>query len=427
LAAKPCDDICEKSSLFHLYSIPFPPLFSSKVHYAEPTVTRVIKDSSNIFDFSNGEYVGGRIIDYTYTDNGHISSFGQHIADNKVVKLKYWGKSSITFNIDNNGNIYDYNILYGQNDSWKIGYKFFINPYVNDSILFIPRHIGITEYYHFCCELMYMYLYISSFTQYTLDTSNNTWPITARDTVIINNSDSVVVLEQTFDSVNNVFKTKYIDNLFIKNSHIVKIISKDFSSDTIKAVCYGTYDNNGNETEETRIDSYWNDSLLSWEIIDKIKYIRTYNSYGDIIKSVKQDSTDHWIPIDSCNKWIYSYNYDNNNYVSTRTDSLWTRDDSIKENHFFTYQAFSSSVLPQQDAKNVSNESITISHNGTIKTTAPVSIDVYSISGKRIYETNMSASGSLWTSCERRGIAIGKGMYVAKIKGGISSYILFHE
>jgi hypothetical protein len=62
-----------------------------------------------------------------------------------------------------------------------------------------------------------------------------------------------------------------------------------------------------------------------------------------------------------------------------------------------------------------------------VKTSAPVSIDLYSLSGKRLAEIAMNKPGSLWNSCSDKGLAVNAGLYVAKIQGTDLSVAVWHK
>jgi hypothetical protein len=387
-------------------------------------VSRIIQDSNTTYTFSTGLYAPSSVTRYQYTDNGQIRSVNFQGLD--ALPNTFYNNYSISFTDDGNGNLTTDTLRYGRDISSSFGYAYQFNPPLSDSLA--PYNDAGGTGYILNCQSIRVFLYLSILNVQVKDSGKTNWRIAGRDTVLSRKSDLIVFVDQDWDTVSRSFATVTLDSLFLSSARVVKVVEYSYSYDTMKTVYSGVYDSTGKEIEETVLSFSWDNSAMAWLPSITWKYVQTFNDHGDLVLSVQQDSTDHWVPIDSCDKYLYTYSYDSTGLIQSRVDSTWLAYGApTKGIHYFTYQTFLSAIFPRQFRDNPGSNGAKLYSNGMIKTKTPVSVSLYTISGRRIATLPVTASISLWECCKNNGIRVGKGVYLAKVRGVNATFAVWRE
>ena len=386
------------------------------------TMPLMIQDSSVLYDFSKKIYVPGELITVTYSGSGHLASLVQIVADDSIAQNIY-GASWKTIYYSNPGGDIDSVIDQTFGDSgWTNHDKLTISPPISDAYLAIDRPQGTG--FGLFCQNGALYFHMSSMDGYYWNTDVKTWSRSGRDTVSIVSPGILARTDLQWNEGTNSFESNYCDSFFTQGgNNIVKAIETNFN-DSMKYICTGTYDSAGNEIEESQTSMVWDDTSGLWALNSKIKYMQTYDTKGVLASSVLQDSSsDHWTPIDSCIKIMYRYTYDNSGIIVSRIDSTWYSDDNItREIHYFKYQNIASRTPPRPFLAPAFRPSAIVLADGTVTTDSPVSISVFDLCGRSICTVRAHSHMFLWTWCKNNGIAVGKGVYAAKIMETGKSY-----
>ena len=388
-------------------------------------VSRIIQDSNATFNFSTGRYIPTSTKHYHYTDNGHIRSVDFQMLDTALAEMLY-KNYTISFTDDGNGNLATETFGYGRDNSSSFGYTYQFNPPLSDSLA--PFYSAGGEDYLLNCQSISVFCYLSTLNVQVKDSGSSIWRIAGRDSVLSRNNDIIMFVDQNWDTVNHSFTTMTRDSLILSGTRVVKFVEYRYDYDTMKTVYSGVYDSTGKEIEETVLSFYWDNSTMAWLPSATSKYVQTFNTHGDLVLSVSQDSTDHWVSLDSCDKYLYTYSYDTTGLIMSRMDSTWSAYGTpSRDIHYFTNQTFSSAIIPRQFADHAGSMAAKVCSNGMIKTKTPVSVSLYAISGRRIVTLPVNASLSLWDCCKNNGIQVSKGVYLAKVRGLNTSFTVWRE
>jgi hypothetical protein len=314
----------------------------SKSMSSPSIITRMVRDSVAIYDYIKGAYMPGAVLTYTYSNNGFITSLEQDILNDSLASEASFINVKNLFSTDASGNITETIVQIWSNNKWNNSDKEMETPYLSHSYT-------ANGYYHYStCQSVGFFCTVSQSDQ-QWDTLTNKWTNYIRDTLIIKTNNMAVVLFQTWDAVKNSFITKQLDSIFFSENHVNKaIITNYFDSDTTKSVYSGIYNENGDEIEDTQLFYTWNSQSTNWEYYCKIKHFQSYDSHGNLIQAIEQDSIDHLVPLDSCGKFIFAYTYDNSGNIITRVDSINWHDFSPKQIHFYKYQTFPLAAMPNK-------------------------------------------------------------------------------
>jgi hypothetical protein len=393
-----------------------------KTTYLSSPITRVVRDSINYFDPDSNKFIYAANEFFNYNERGQILSRAAYKLHKEYINFPFVDTMTNIFTRDNAGDVTTQTVLfdrYACEVHGKQCIKEQFNPPVNDSVVFNCGNFGALNGYNFTCEMMNVYLYITSINWQIFDLASSTWGRLNRDTVISKTNNTVVVLKQQWDSVGNEFKTQAIFSLVFSGPQCIKttdISFADIESDSIKTVWSGKYNAKGYEDEETVEESQWDDSLSRWLTSNNHKVIKNYNNHDDIVMVTEQDIAGNCALTNSCQHWDYGYSYDSAGLISTRNDSIFEFSNYWKKlSHFFSYRTFPASIFPNQSIKKGKNERIIINSNGSITTTSPEVICLYTISGKFIASINLNRSEYLWTLCRNQNIHVGKGLFIVKI------------
>jgi hypothetical protein len=305
--------------------------------------------------------------------------------------------------------------------------KLTVLPPISDAFLAIDKPQGTG--FGLFCQSGALYFHMSSMDGYYWNTVLKTWSRSGRDTVAVVSPGIRARTDLQWNGETNSFETNYCDSFFTEGgNNIVKAIETNFK-DSMKYVCTGTYDSAGNELEESQISMVWDNAGKVWALSSKIRYLQTYDTNGALLSSLLQDSSfGHWTVVDSCMKILYRYTYDNSGVIVSRIDSTWYSHDNItREIHYFKYQNVTSGRRPGPFLAPAFHPSATVFADGTVTTDSPVSISVVDLCGRSICTVRAHSHMSLWGWCKNNGIAVGKGVYAAKIRETGQSYPVWHQ
>jgi hypothetical protein len=391
------------------------------------TITHLVQDSIAIFDYSRGMYVPSAVKTFSYTANGIIQSSETKILNDSLALLESMLSSRTIYFTDANGSIVSATLQW-MPDSINV-FRTQYSPALGDSLFFFDSPNG--GGYSLACK-GYQSSFILSMKSNAMqkwNTTTNAWINFFVDTVISRNPSVAVYADQIWDTTSNSYRLSVIDSVFTSGTKVAKVDDyTDTKSDTTRTFSTGTYDASGNETEELQSKSQWNDALKTWQYQTKLRYVQGYDNIGNVLQSIEQDSINSWAPLDSCSRMLFSYAYDNSDFVTSRIDSIWNRSNGgIRDMHSFKYQAFSAVINPIQEAGYSQGNIFRILHNGMIETKTPVTVDIYKLSGKLVVAAEMTTSGSIWRICGNRGQRLGNGCYLAKMHGMKTAVAVWKE
>jgi hypothetical protein len=377
-----------------------------------------VRDSTAFFDFSGNKYVPGAIEITTYSSDGRLISEEQKVINDSLAQPRAMENSMTIYTADAQGNFMTFITQIKRNDLWINKQKWQFSPSLD--IAAAANLVNGSESgtgFYLNCRAAIFYLATSGLKVQTWDTLADTWTNYIFDTVNTLNATQRVIAVETWDTVTQAFQNRGADTLYISGGRVTQE-NGSYVGGNFRSIA--TYDAFGNETEELQISA-----LLGTTFVTKI--LQTFDDHNNLLSSIQQDSTDQWVPIDSCPKKLFSYSYDNSGLVVSRVDSAWySNTDIVVNKHFFTYQSFPNAVVPRQ-ITDKNPRRMFISASGILNTAAPVSVDVFAVSGKRLCNVMLSASGSLWSVCNNRGITVSKGVYLAKVRGTNASFTVWHE
>jgi len=407
-----------RSALTRSYAMPRGHFSANKFHADQTTVTRMVRDSMTFFNDATRSFVPGGILSVSYSSDGRPESETQIVLNDSLAALRGFDNSKTLYNSDQQGHITTVTEQTQSNGAWINVTKYEYTPYIN-----MPTdQNGYTSGNGFgvMCKGYSYYIPVQTAENPRWDRSSNKWINFSKMTFSSESNGTKTCTTLQWDTVSSAYDTVGSDIFFISGNLVTKtIMSISYQTLAFDMYAYATYDPSGNETEELQRAETFMGTYSG-------KIIQTFDSRNNLLSSIQQDSLDGWVSLDSCPKMLYTYAYDNAGLVVSRKDSSWYSDDSITvEKHFFTYQTFSAAIHPTLSSAAAKN--LFISHCGMVRTSAPVSIDLYSLSGKHVGCASMSASGSLWKALRGGSVALSKGMYFAKIQGMPKSFAVRNE
>lgn len=412
--------------------IVFPVYFRPSVGLLKPKVTSrvtLVQDSSITFDVSKKEYVFGHIYNFAWNGNGQtLDSFELIVgADSTDVGWNDSTPMKMIFNLQNgtlstiekyweNGMWWNY-----VKSSWSYPTSSSLADYDNiANVCGLPISFNVGNVSDISVNDL-----VGGTTGYDMqdwDTTNKIWVNDEKDTSFTLNDSMKVVACDSWQ--NNFWETALTDTFTITtlNGHINKLICVGSTGKNIDL-----YDSHGNDT-----------MAITQSLINstKTKFIQTYDTFGYLIESVLQDSLNgSWRSLDSCSKYIYSYDRDSTGRILSRKDSIYFMGSFTTMIHYFKYQLFSSVILPgnsnplQPLCSNFPNPfklKTFISYN-VLENTA-VSLRIYSLDG-HLVQTLVNAKQApghytiSWDGMTDKGKMMARGVYLYQLitNGGIIS------